>query len=62
MIIEYKFLINPNKETLLNCYNAENTMFPYFQFKNLLMIVYQLLINSIYMLITALVSLIQLMK
>ncbi|MEG1299498.1 MAG: hypothetical protein RSC93_02150 [Erysipelotrichaceae bacterium] len=30
MTIEYKFLINPNKETLLNCYNAENTMFPYF--------------------------------
>lgn len=30
MMIEYKFLINPNKETLLNCYNAENSMFPYF--------------------------------
>lgn len=30
MIANYTFLINPNKETLLNCYNAKLNMFPYF--------------------------------
>ena len=29
-MIEYKFLINPNKETLLNCINNQNIMYPYF--------------------------------